>query len=184
MSAQNSVCMSMSLQEQKHALVSDFQDCCATWNNIFVCFWAAEGVIVSLCDNWPPPPRSQLHRSLQCCSLLNYYQWVWRDTCSLFPLTISLMTSLYPLSHTHACTQTLGLYFIWHGFGGRYAGKKKTWRDLYCAGRRWGRCFHVKRSRLMGITLWHRHRSAYGHAWMHSWAGHIETQMLLCSFNK
>lgn len=39
-----------------------------------------------------PLPCAQLRRSLQCCSLLNYYQWVWRNTCSVFPRTISLLT--------------------------------------------------------------------------------------------
>ena len=59
-----------------------------------------------------PPPHAQLHRSLQCCSLLNYYQWVWRDTCSLFPFTMSLVRvsltlslSLSP-SHTHTHRQS------------------------------------------------------------------------------
>ena len=74
--------------------------------------------------------------SLQCCSLLNYYQWVWRDTCSLsshYLLRDSLSHSLsLSLSHTHAhaCEQTLGLYLIWHGFAGYYA---QTRRDLYSA---------------------------------------------------
>ncbi len=69
--------------------------------NIFFCFWAMEDVIVSVCDNWTPPPCSQLHGSLQCCSLLNYYQWVWRDTCSLFPLTVSFVTVSPALPHTY-----------------------------------------------------------------------------------
>lgn len=91
-------------------------DCLSRWissmrchtkkNSIFpFCFWAIEDVIVSLCDNWPPPPCSRLHHSLQCCSLLNYYQWVWRDTCSLsshYLLRDSLSHSISVfLSHTH-----------------------------------------------------------------------------------
>lgn len=46
-----------------------------------------QDVIVPLWQLHPPPPPAppptQLHSSLQCCSLLNYYQRVWRDTCSL-----------------------------------------------------------------------------------------------------
>lgn len=59
-----------------------------------------ENVIVSVCDNWPPPPCSQLHGSLQCCSLLNYYQRFWGDTCSHIPHTISLM-AFFLSCHTH-----------------------------------------------------------------------------------
>lgn len=71
-------CIMTSKWENRHALVGEFHDCHATeiLKTIQCCFWAMEDVIVSLCDNWPPPPCSQLHHSLQCCSLLNYYQWV------------------------------------------------------------------------------------------------------------
>lgn len=102
--------------------------------------------IVSLCDNWPPPPCSQLQRSLQCCSLLNYYQWVWRDTCSLFPLTISFKTvsptlslSLSP-SLTHMYTDTRPIFHLT-----RICRMLcKNGQDLYCASvSRAGRCFHV-----------------------------------------
>lgn len=118
-----------------------------------------------------PPPRFQLHRSLQCCSLLNYYRRVWRDTCSLFsPLWQSLPLRL-PHSQPHSSTQMLGLCLIQCG------AKKKERRSLMCERQL---MLPRKYSRFMGITQGHRHRSTYRHAWMHLWAGHTETQMLHC----
>lgn len=116
----------------------------------FFCFWAVEDVIVSPCDNWPPPPRSQLHRSLQCCSLLNYYQWVWRDTCSLFPLTISLMTVSPTLSHTCMCADARPIFhltWIWRALCG------KLTRSIMCRRQRGQSMLSRECSRLMGITL-------------------------------
>lgn len=132
---------------------------------------------VSLCDNWPPPlPALPLRRSLQCCSLLNYYQWVWRDTCSLSFLSLS--PSWQPRTQTHTCTQTFGLHF--HLTWICWMLSKRRW-GLYCAKRRWGRSMPSRAySRLMGITLRRRHRSAYGQAWMHRRA-HTNTDASLRS---
>lgn len=121
--------------KEKAARISGWiRDCRATWNAIIFLSGLRRDVIVFLYDNWPPPPRS-----LQCCSLLNYYQWVWRDTF----LSLSHMT--FSLSHSRVCVcvcvQTLGLYLIWRAF---WMGVLQKQRDLYCAvvsGA--GRGFHV-----------------------------------------
>lgn len=145
--------------------------------------WPIEDVIVFECDNWPPPPCSQLRRSLQCCSLLNYYQWVWRDTCSFFPLTAFFFWQRLPLSlsntHAHDSSPIFHPMWIWQMWKKQNKRKKRT-RSILCK-RQWTRSMLLHEySRLMEIPLECRHRSTYWHAWMHLWAGHKETQMLLC----
>lgn len=78
----------------------------------------------------PPPPLSTpaLSAVLQSAKLLSVSL-----ERHMLPLSSRYLPWWHPLTlsriHTHACVQTLGLYFNWHGFVMR-----KNWRDLYCAG--------------------------------------------------
>lgn len=165
------------------AVVGEVHNCCATWNiyiYLFVCFWAMVDVIVSLCDNWPPPPCSRLHSSLQCCSLLNYYQWVWRDTCCLSFLSLS--PSWQPLSNTNTRTYAAARP-VFHLTWVCWMLMRQKGRDLYCASVSGAnRCFHVH------IHAWRELRSNTGrdlHTLMHECTPVLtQTQMLLCSLYK
>lgn len=158
------------------AVVADIHNCCATWNiyiYLFVCFWAMVDVIVSLCDNWPPPPCSRLHGSLQCCSLLNYYQWVWRDTCCL--AFLSLSPSWQPLSNTNTRRRAACISF---DMGLLDVNAPKGTGSILCK-RQWGQSMLSRAySRLTGITLQHGQRSTYADAWMHS-SAHTNTDASL-----
>lgn len=147
---------------------------------LFVWFWAVVDVIVSLCDNWPPPPCSRLHGSLQCCSLLNYYQWVWRDTCCLSLLSLS--PSWQPLSNTNTRARArthADARPVFHLTWICWMLMRQKGRDLYCASVSGAnRCFHVH------IHAWRELRSNTGtdlHTLMHECTRVLtQTQMLLC----
>lgn len=137
---------------------------------LFVC-GHVEDAIVPVCDSWLPPtpflllPTPTLSAMLQSAKLLS--ESLERHMLSAFPSC----RSLTPFR------STFGLYFIWCWVGGERKKKRR---------RKSSTCEHQSTlsreySRLMRFTLEHKDRS--GHAWMHSWAGHTETQMPLCGLS-
>lgn len=125
-----------------------------------------------------PPPYSQLYHSLQCCSLLNYYQWVWRDTCSLFPLAISLMTESPTLSltYTHVNSNTYSVAYI---------SPDVEWADVV-----W-KLTGTKTLQVSMLFTWiftldgnYTQTGTDLHTVMHEWTEDTKTQMLLCSLYK